>query len=65
MYIRIAFSIELRLRVSNVRRLKIYNVKCIINCLIHNLQGKRARFFFVISISNMTIAMILLQVSST
>ena len=65
MYIRIAFSIELRLRVSNVRRLKIYTMKCIINSLIHNLQGKRARFFLCLVFSNMTIAMILLQVSST
>ena len=35
---------------TSVRRLKICTVKCISNSLIHNLQGKRARFFFVFSI---------------
>ena len=71
MYIRIAFSIELRLRVSRslrslanksvptVRRLKICTVKCIGNSLIHNLQDKRPVFLCLV-ISNMTIAMILL-----
>ena len=46
--------------VPTVRRLKICTVKCIRNSLIHNLQDKRARIFFCLVFSNMTIAMILL-----
>ena len=53
-------SSQLYKSVSTVRRLKICTVKCISNSLIHNLQGKRARFFLCLVFSNMTIAMILL-----
>ena len=38
--------------VPTVRRLKICTGKCISNSLIHNFQGKCARFFFVFSIQN-------------
>ena len=48
-----------------VRRLKICTMTCISNSLTHNLQGKRARSFLCLVFSNMTIAMILLYVSST
>ena len=46
--------------VPTVRRLKICTVKGISNSLIHNFQGKRARFYLCLVFSNMTIAMILL-----
>ena len=40
-------SSQLYKSVPTVRRLKICTLKYISNSLIHNLQGKRARFFCV------------------